>query len=158
MWKSKPGKRPVRIAHTSSGTPTAALLNDDDAITENVLYWITCKDLPEAHYLLAIINSEALAEAVAPLMSKGQFGARHVHKHLWKLPIPEFDAANPLHAAISEAGKAAAAGAAQQLAQLRQQRDNVTVTIARREIRKWLRESHEGRVVEDAVARLLAGQ
>ena len=24
-------------------------------------------------------------------MPKGQFGARHLHKHLWKLPIPEFD-------------------------------------------------------------------
>ena len=25
---------------------------------------------------------------VTPLMSKGQFGARDLHKHLWKLPIP----------------------------------------------------------------------
>ena len=33
-----------------------------------------------------------------------------------------------------------AAGAGEQLAELRQERDRVTVTIARREIRKWLRE------------------
>ena len=87
--------------------------------------------------------------------SKGQFGARDLHKHLWKLPIPEFDAAVPLHVAISEAGQTAAVGAAQQLAQLREQRDNVTVIIARREIRKWLRESDEGKAVEEVVAKLL---
>ena len=109
----------------------------------------------EAHYLLAIINSEALYEAVASLMPKGQFGARHLQKHLWKLPIPEFDPDDPLHAAVSEAGEAAAEGAAHQLAQLRQQRDRVTVTIARRELRKWLRASPEGKSVEDAVDRLL---
>ena len=90
-------------------------------------------------------------------MPKGQFGARHLHKHLWKLPIPGFDADIPLHVAISEAGAAAATGATQQLAQLREQRDNVTVTVARREIRKWLRESDEGKTVETLVAKLLAG-
>ena len=80
-----------------------------------------------------------------------------MHKQMWKLPIPEFDPANPLHVAVSEAGQTAAAGAAKQLAQLREQRDNVTVTIARREIRKWLRESDEGKAVEEVVGKLLAG-
>ena len=111
----------------------------------------------EAHFLLAIINSQGLYEAVASLMPKGQFGARHLHKHLWKLPIPEFDPAEGLHVAISEAGEAAAAGAARRLAQLRQERSRVTVTIARRELRKWLRESPEGRTVEEVVGRLFRG-
>ena len=72
-----------------------------------------------------------------------------------KLPIPEFDPADPLHVAIAEAGNAAADGAAKQLTLLRQNRSRVTVTIARRELRAWLRDSHEGRAVEDAVGRLL---
>ena len=93
---------------------------------------------------------------VTPLMSKGQFGARDLHKHLWKLPIPEFDSGNPLHVRVSQAGETAAIGAAKQLAQLRQNRDEVTVTVARREIRKWLRESSEGKAVEEAVKELLA--
>ena len=84
-------------------------------------------------------------------------GPRHLHKHLWKLPIPEFDPANGLHVELSQAGRAAADGAAQRLAQLRQERDRVTVTIARRELRQWLRESAEGNAVEDAVGRLLRG-
>ena len=90
-------------------------------------------------------------------MAKGQFGARHLHKHLWKLPIPEFDPANALHVEVSQAGQAAADGTAQCLARLRQERDRVTVTIARRELRKWLRDSPEGKTVEDAVGKLLVG-
>ena len=86
------------------------------------------------------------------MMPKGQFGARHLHKHLWKLPIPEFDADDPLHAEISDAGRAAAAGAAQRLSELRAQRgDNVSVTIARRELRAWLRNSPQGATVESTV-------
>ena len=92
-------------------------------------------------------------------MSKGQFGARDLQKHLWKLPIPEFDPSQELHATISEAGAMAAAAAQNKLAELREDRgDGLTVTIARRELRKWIRTSTEGRNVEAAVARLLAGE
>ena len=157
-WQRNPDGKPLRVVYTKSGAPTAALLPDDDAIVDHLLFWIPCKDLREAHYLLAVINSGALYEAVAPLMSKGQFGARDLHKHLWKLPIPEFDPANPAHAAVSKAGEAAARGAADQLAALRAERGgDVTVAIARRELRAWLRASNEGRAVEEAVSALLAG-
>ena len=97
--------RPVRLIYASAGQPTAAILTDAAAVVDYKLFWVPCKDLTEANYLLAVINSISLYEAVAPLMSKGQFGARDVQKHLWKLPIPEFDASNPLHAEISKAGK-----------------------------------------------------
>ena len=154
-WQQRSGDRPVRVVYSGSGAPTAALLHDDDALVDYTLFRITCKDSQEANYLLAIINSQALYEAAAPMMAQGQFGARHLQKHLWKLPIPEFDASEPLHRTISEVGKAAAKGAAQQLAQLRQERDRTTVTIARRELHKWLRQSPEGQAVEDAVGELL---
>ena len=94
-WQEKPEDRPIRIVQSQGGQPTAALLEDDDAMVDEALYWITCRDMQEANYLLAIINSETLYEAVQPLMSKGQFGARNLHKQLWKLPIPEFDAGQP---------------------------------------------------------------
>ena len=154
-WQQSPNGRPLRVVYTKSGEPTAALLDNSDAVVDHLLFWITCKDLGEAHYLLSIINSDVLYRAVTPLMSKGQFGARDLHKHLWKLPIPGFDPANGLHVEVSQAGRTAAGGAAQRLAQLRQERDRVTVTIARRELRKWLRQSPQGNAVEDAVGRLL---
>ena len=155
-WRHNTGDRPIRIAYNSSGIPTAALLHDDNAIVDSTLYWITCKDEREADYLLAIINSQALYDAVAPMMAKGQFGARHLQKHLWKLPIPEFDDGESLHADISDAGRVAAEGAAKQLSQLRRERDRLTVTVARREIRKWLAGSEEGRAVETLVGELLS--
>ena len=157
-WRKDPGKRPVRIVYSASGTPTAALLNGKHRLIDYTLFWVSCRDAQEADYLLAVINSHTLYEAVASLMPKGQFGARHLQKHLWKLPIPEFDPSNGLHVEVSEAGNTAAAGAAKQLKRLRQERDRVTVTIARRELRKWLRESDEGQAVEDAVERLLGGE
>ena len=154
-WKQSPGSRPIRVLYNQSGTPTAALICDDEAVIDYTLYWITCKDIQEANYLLAVINSQALYDAVTPLMAKGQFGPRHLQKHLWKLPIPEFDPGNGQHTDIAKAGEEAAQGAAQQLAQLREQRDKVTVTVARRELRRWLRESPEGKAVERVVGQLL---
>ena len=89
-------------------------------------------------------------------MSKGQFGARDLHKHLWKMPIPEHDARQ--HAARRQSPRPARrrqSGAARELADLRENRGTVTVTIARRELRKWLQTSLEGQAVEAAVAELL---
>ena len=149
--------RPLRVVYTKSGEPTAAIVREDDAIVDNLLYWVRCSTLAEAHYLLAIINSRALYEAVRPFMPKGQFGARDVHKHLWRLPIPEFDGGDSLHVSIAGAGRQAAAGVERELGNLRQRYPRLTVTIARREIRKWLRESAEGKRVEDVVGLLLGG-
>ena len=155
-WQHNSDDGQVRVVYTKSGQPTPALLKDSETLVDHLLYWIPSKTIDEANYLLAIINSDVLQVAVTPLMSKGQFGARDLHKHLWKLPIPGFDAGNSLHVRVSEAGELAALGAAKQLARLRRDRREVTVTIARREIRKWLRESTEGKAVEEAVGELLA--
>ena len=147
-WQRNPGDRPVRVVYGGYGVPTAALIHDVEVIVDYKLFWITCKDTIEAHYLLAIINSDALYELVTPLMSKGQFGARDLQKQLWKLPIPEFEPSQELHATIAEAGATAAAAAEKKLAELREDRgDRLTVTIARRELRKWLWSSTEGRNV-----------
>ena len=157
-WQQDEGDRPVRVVYTKSGEPTAALLQDSGALVDHLLYWIPCRTIDEANYLLAVINSDALQEAVRPLMSKGQFGARDLHKHLWKLPIPRFDPAQELHVTIAEAGATAAAAAGKKLEELREQRgDRLTVKIARRELRKWLFTSDEGKAVENAVGKLLAG-
>ena len=154
-WRNDSGDRPVRVVYTKSGAPTAALVHDRDAIIDHKLLWIKCKHRQEANYLLAIINSDALYEAVGPLMSKGQFGARDLQKHLWKLPIPEFDPDNAVHRGVADAGWAAEDGAQLQLDRLLADRGRVTVTIARRELRKWLKSSPEGQAVEAVVAELL---
>ena len=172
-WQSHSDHGQVRLVYTKSGEPTAALVRENETLVDHLLYWISCKTEQEANYLLAIINSNALFVAAEPLMNKGQFGARDLHKHLWKLPIPEYDPAVALHAEIAGAGAEAAQGAAQRRADLRAewQRKHedweskgkrgreplLTVTIIRRELRAWLRTSPQGAAAEQAVGRLLAG-
>ena len=156
-WQRDNDGDPIRVAYAASGTPTAVVLENDDPIVDYTLFWAVCQTLDEAHYLSAIINSDQLYEQLKPLMPKGQFGARHVQKHLWRLPIPEFDGADSTHVAVSDAGRRAALGVELELGNLRRERPNFTVTIARREIRKWLRESVEGKKVEEVVGVLLGG-
>ena len=156
-WQDSNQCRPFRIVYSTSGTATAAIVASDQAVIDASLYWSTCKTLNEANYLTAIVNSDIAFQLFERYMPKGQFGARHVHKHVWRLPIPEFDALDPAHVAIADAGRQAAVGVERELGNLRQRFPRLTVTIARREIRKWLRESVEGKRVEEVVGVLLGG-
>lgn len=83
-----------------------------------------------------------------------------MHKHLWRLPIPEFDPDDGLHLEIAEAGAEAAIGAETAWREIEAERvmagKSVSVTVARREIRAWLAESAEGRRVEELVERLFS--
>ncbi len=77
---------------------------------------------------------------------------------MWELlPIPEFDGGDSLHAGKADAGRRAAIGVERELENLRQRYPRLTVTIARREIRRWLQESAEGQRVEGVVGELLRG-
>ena len=162
QWQKDTGDRPVRVAYTRSGEPTAALLYDNEAIIDTTLYWITCRNIDEAYYLLAIINSKVLVDAVNPLTTPNWSGrTRDLHKHLWKLPIAEYDAGNATHNDISEAGKVVAQEAVCCLARLREERDasskTFSVAVARAGLRKWLHSSKEGLAVENLVRKMLGG-
>ena len=101
-----PGYRPVRIAYTNSGRPTAALIEDEKAILDTRLYQVTCRSSKEAYYLLAIINSTAMAKAVKPFCTTNWAKEiRDLHKHLWKLPVSEFDSKNKLHTKLAKLGQ-----------------------------------------------------
>ena len=157
LWE--PGDRPVRIAYTSSGRPTAALIDDQQAIIENLLYMVSCRDLDEAYYLLTIINSLALEEAVKDFMPTGLFGARHLHKHLWKLPIPEYDANDEVHAALSRLGREAEQECKALLGELVALNGEgwLTSVNARSSIRNgWQPGSETAQAIETAVAALLS--
>ncbi|MXV79607.1 MAG: N-6 DNA methylase, partial [Chloroflexi bacterium] len=156
-------KSNIRVVYPQAGRPTAAVVTDEEAIIDYRLFWITAKSMAEAEYLIAIINSTAIWEAVIPLTTKNWAGnSRDVEKHLWRLPIPEYDDSNSLHVEIAQAGEDAAAGAKVLWDEIRAEREDkgqsTSVTVARREIRKWLSESSEGQRVEELVGRLLGGQ
>ena len=103
----------LRVVYTTSGTLMAAtIVTDREAVIDTSLYWAAAQTRAEAHYLVALLTSEATRHQFAELQARGQWGARHFHKVMWTLPIGEFDAANPLHTAIAAAGRRAEAVAA----------------------------------------------
>ncbi len=161
-WQQDNGEMPVRVIYNQSGTPTAAILTNDESVVDYTLFWVACVSLAEAKYLLSIINSDTLEEAVNRYTVPNWAGrTRHLHKHLWKLPIPRFDENVNLHRELAQAGEAAAERVAEMLPELRAREEargrSLTVTVARREIRGWLRGSAEGKAVEGLVGRLLGG-
>ncbi len=149
-WRANAHEGACRIVYSKSGRPTAARLTDRDAIVDHTLYWMPCASDDEAAYLLAIINSNVLRDAVEPHMSRGLWGARDLHKHLWNLQIPRFDPGDPSHVEIAAVGEIASTGARKQIPD----RDGPTGAAARRLVRQWLASSDEGREVERAVGGL----
>ena len=119
------------------------------------LFQVTCTNLGEAYYLLSIINSKAMFQTLEPLMPRGQFGARHVQKHLWKLPIPAYDPNHTAHVDLSRLGRRAAVEAEKVIAGLG---DPVpSVTKARSVLRhEWQPNSAVAREIETAVQQLLS--
>ena len=98
----------VRVAYTSSGRPTAAIIRDNRAIVDYVLFQMECKSEPEAYYLVSIINSTELAKRAKPFCpTNWAKEIRHLQKHGWKLPIPRYNEYDELHVRLSELSAAA---------------------------------------------------
>ena len=154
------GDGTVRVAYTQSGQPTAAIIWDNRAIVDRTLYQTVCQSEDEARYVLALINSNALAAATAPFMPKGLYGPRHFEKHGWKLPIPRYDPSDPLHTKLGELG----ATAEQECQALIAQSDIPTKPAgdaqsrgARKMLRhEWQPNSKVAQDIEAAVAELLS--
>lgn len=150
----------TRLLYSSSGRPTATVLHSQTAMVDYTLFWIDCVSLAEAWYLAAIINSDALRDAVEPLMPKGQYGARHLQKHLWRFPILAYDPKNQTHKAISDFGRWATNKAPkvweEAASQLEADNRAATTAQARKRLREWLAGSARAQSNENMVKRLLS--
>ncbi len=62
----------------------------------------------KANYLVSVLNSENVNEAIKPFQSLGLLGERHIEKKVLELPIPQFDKKDTLHARLAELGESAA--------------------------------------------------
>jgi SAM-dependent methyltransferase len=106
-------RSPVRVVYPASGTRLSACwLEDDDVIVDKDAYWSVAKSLEEAAYVVAIVNTEIVLDRVKDLQPVGQRDPRHFDNLVWTLPIPEFDAAEALHADLAAAAMYAAEVAA----------------------------------------------
>ncbi|MFG3069904.1 N-6 DNA methylase [[Kitasatospora] papulosa] len=87
-----------RVAYTKAGNNLAAArIEEPDAIIDHKLYWAATSSPSEARYLVAVLNSGALAEKVRPLQAIGLFGPRDFDKHIFDVAIPVFDEKNEDH-------------------------------------------------------------
>ena len=154
------GNGTTRIAYTTQGEPTATIIKDNYSVLDHKLFQTVCQSEEEAHYVIAIINSNALSTAAEMFMTKGLYGARDFHKHGWKLPIPRYEANDPLHASLSKLGKTAE----QECQELIDQSGIMSNTpgdnqsrAARRMLRhQWQPSSKTAQAIEVAVAKLLS--
>lgn len=142
---------PLRVVYNSAGMHVAAAkLYDTQGVINNKLYWCTAQTEAEADYLCAILNSPVTTELVRPLMSYGK-DERDIHKHVWKLPIPEFDPAIPSLARLSALGRECAA-----LVQSVQLRENIHFAALRRDVRAVLDASPQAVEIDALVYEILS--
>ena len=151
----------VRVAYTQSGQPTAAIIRDNAAIVDRTLYQTVCQSPEEAHYLTAILNSEQLATEAKPFCpTNWAKKIRHFEKHGWKLPIPRYDAGDPLHVCLSELGATAEQECQALVAQsdiMSKPAGDAQSRAARRLLRhEWQPNSETAQDIEAAVAELLS--
>lgn len=93
---------PLRVVYNKSGMHLVAVkLKNRRALIANGLYWAPLPSEDEADFLCAIMNSPSTTEALRPLMSYGK-DERDIHKHVWQLPVPKYDGADPTHRRIVE--------------------------------------------------------
>ena len=155
------GDGTVRVAYTQSGQPTAAFIRDNYAIADRSLYQTICSSEDEGHYVLAVINSDELATQAKPFCpTNWAKKIRSFEKHGWKLPVPRYDAGDPLHVRISRLGQAAAQECAALIAGSdipTKPAGDVQSRAARKLLRhQWQPHSAVAQEIETAVARLLS--
>jgi hypothetical protein len=77
-------------------------------VAENVCYRYYAASEEEAFYLLGVLNSAVVNEAIKPYQPQGLMGERHIHRRPFEAcAIPLFDPKNPLHQRIARvAGEA----------------------------------------------------
>ena len=88
----------LMVVYTSSGTyPAATFLEDNQSIIEVSLHWTKVASKNEGLYLEGVLNSDSLRERITEFQPQGQWGERHIHRHLLKPPIPKYNPKEELH-------------------------------------------------------------
>jgi N-6 DNA Methylase len=142
---------PTRIVYAASGTlPAAIVLRDPRAVIEHKLYWAAAVAEQDADYLAAVLNSETSRSRAERYQSRGQFGARDFDKVVFNLPIPLFDAADPLHRDLAAAG-----ADAERVAGLVEIPEGERFVAARQRVRRSLIADGIGTEIEKLVEKLL---
>jgi methylase of polypeptide subunit release factors len=75
-------------------------------VANDKTYFYETFDSAEAYYLASVLNAPAIDKLIKPMQSRGLWGPRDIHKKVFELPIPQFDASDNRHAELVKMGKA----------------------------------------------------
>ena len=96
----------LKVVYGASGTyPAAALLENKEGIIDSSLYYTEVKTKEEGLYLEGILNSSSLIERIRGLQAQGQWGARHISRHLLKPYFPQYNPQDRLHKDIADCAR-----------------------------------------------------
>src|SRR4051794_19617639 len=103
---------PVRSrCHVSKRTPsvtrsefgTIGTLNISGYVIDSKTYYHYPSSEEEGHYLVGILNTDFINEAIKPLQPQGLMGERDIHRRPFEAcDIPSFDEKNKLHRQIAK--------------------------------------------------------
>ncbi len=98
----RPGRYLV-LSGAGGGVSCGACLHvsgENDLVIDQTLYWRLVPTPANAWYLVGLLNSDAITEAIRPFVPQGEFGERHLHTLPHRV-IPRFDLSNEDHMEIA---------------------------------------------------------
>jgi len=145
---------PRPCKNRKSGAPTGVVVSarsspGNPSIVNSDLYWAPVQSETEGDYICAILNAPITTELARPLMSYGK-DERHIHKHVWELPIEKFDHGNDIHKRIAALGVAL-----EKLASSFKIDESLHFAATRRHIRDVVMNSANGRELNELVSSML---
>ncbi len=104
------------VLYTASAQDASAVVVDRqdfdvEFVIDSTTYWFATDSVEEAWYLTCYLNCGFTNHAIKEFQARGLFGARHVHKKILELPLPQFNAAKAEHRWLAELGRLCAAKA-----------------------------------------------
>ena len=143
----------TKVVYTKAGTLlSAAVLEDPRVVVDTKAYWAAARDIREARYLTAVLNSGTVLARVIPMQPRGWRDPRDFDNLVWELAIPDYDRRVPLHRELADA-----AAQAEQVAAIVPLREGAHFMRQRRAIRDALAADGIAGRIDALVARLLDG-
>ena len=140
----------ARVVYTKGGMYLAAARIDDKRVViDHKLYWAGVSGPDEARYLTAIFNTDSFTLAVRRFQARGEHNPRDFDKYIFRIPFPEYDPDDALHAELV----AAATHAEDVVAAV--ELPAVSFQAQRRHLREALSEDGVAKTLDKLVARLL---
>ncbi len=109
-----------RVVYPTSATYLCACVVEDKPIVfeiggqelkatgfaaDTVTYCLETDQADEAHYVTAVLNAPIVDRLIKPMQARGAWGARHIHKKVLELPLPQYDSFKEEHLKLTELGR-----------------------------------------------------